>query len=217
MANYIDISYFVGKIDIPNTDVPGEGGANALELFIKQGESDFLSRFLGVKMYLELLSNTTFASPITGTGVWNDLIQGVEFTDSVGIDNVCEGLTGQFVYASSGFKRSPIANYVYWEWMRQNSTQTVGIGEGVVQAENMRMVSPAPKMVRAWNEMVDWLWILHDYLVINKADFPNYIGLEFQPLSCPTYWNSAYPNYHVDKENLNSNQRLFIKQNNWGI
>lgn len=68
-------------------------------------------------------------------------------------------------------KQSPIANYVYWKWMEDQTTQTVGIGEAAAKAENSMLVSPATKMVRAWNEMIDWNKDLFGFLYTNKETY----------------------------------------------
>lgn len=68
-------------------------------------------------------------------------------------------------------KKSLIANYVYYWYMRNNWTNTATTGEGKPQNENMASVSPALKMVRAWNEMTSWVCDLVDYLNAKKDDY----------------------------------------------
>lgn len=204
MSNFIDISYFVGGIDIPNTDTTNK---NALGLAIKKYESEFLTRFLGKALYAYLLSVTDFITDPnnpTAAGMDGYLINGISFTGSNGNPNYTEGIRGGDLYATSGFKRSMIANYVYWQWMRQYSSQTVGVGVVKSKVENMMLVSPKDKMVTAWNEMVDLITVLHDYLIINKADFPDYIGHTYPPIPNPTW---------AQIECMQTNQSLFIKHN----
>lgn len=198
MSYYIDISYFVGDIDIPNTDSTNK---NNLELAIKHYEGEFLTRFLGGTLYQQVLDATTFPG-ITVTGVYEDLVKGASFTDSNGNANYSEGLTGLYLFDNGSFKRSMIANYVYWQWMRQRSSQTVGVGVAKSKVENMMQVSPNEKMVKAWNEMVDLISVVHDYLIINKTDFPDYIGIKYPPIPHPN-WSQI--------ECMQPNQKLFIK------
>lgn len=68
-------------------------------------------------------------------------------------------------------KKSLIANYVYYWYIRNNHTQTATTGETKAANENSTMVSPALKMVRAWNEMSAWICDLVDYLDAKKDDY----------------------------------------------
>lgn len=68
-------------------------------------------------------------------------------------------------------KRSLIANYVYYWYIRNNHTQTATTGETKAANENSTMASPALKMVRAWNEMSIWICELVDYLDAKKDDY----------------------------------------------
>lgn len=200
MSSIIDYTYFKGDINIPNV-APGKEGANNLDLHINTYESEFLTEFFGYRMYADLLSNIS-SNP--ASGIWFDLWKGADFVDSNGLANYWTGLVGDTI--GENYKFSPIANYVYWHRMRQRSSQTVGIGEVVSLSENSMPISPADKMVRAWNKMVQWNWILHDFILNNKEDYPNYIGLKFPPLSNPRIGAA-----------LNGNQRLFITQNTFGL
>lgn len=68
-------------------------------------------------------------------------------------------------------KRSLIANYVYYWYIRNNHTQTATTGETKAANENSTMASPALKMVRAWNEMSTWICELVNYLDAKKDDY----------------------------------------------
>jgi hypothetical protein len=70
--------------------------------------------------------------------------------------------------------KSPIANYVYWHWIKDQNTQTVGMGEVSSKSENAINVSPATKMVRAWNEMSDWLSDLYYFMQTNYQTYPEW-------------------------------------------
>lgn len=71
-------------------------------------------------------------------------------------------------------KKSLIANYVYYWYIRNNHTQTVTTGEVKAANENSTMASPALKMVRAWNEMFKWICDLVNYLDAKKDDYPEW-------------------------------------------
>lgn len=75
---------------------------------------------------------------------------------------------------NSGPNKSPIANYVYWNYIKDQTTQTVSLGETASKSENASMVSPATKMVRAWNEMSEWLGELYRFMQMNYSSYPEW-------------------------------------------
>lgn len=68
-------------------------------------------------------------------------------------------------------KKSLIANYVYYWYIRNNHTQTATTGETKAANENSVMANPSLKLVRAWNEMSAWICELVDYLDTKKDDY----------------------------------------------
>lgn len=77
------------------------------------------------------------------------------------------------------YKRSFIANYVYWFYMRNTATFTTGIGEKKPVSGNALNASPADKMWSAWNEMIDWLRELWEYLNSNRDVYVNWKGVQY--------------------------------------
>lgn len=71
-------------------------------------------------------------------------------------------------------KKSLIANYVYFHWQDDQQTQTVGLGEVATKAENAVQVSAQNKMIRAWNEMIDWVWEMVCFIESNRASYPEW-------------------------------------------
>lgn len=71
-------------------------------------------------------------------------------------------------------KKSLIANYVYYWYIRNNYTQTASTGEVKSTNENSTMASPALKMVRVWNEMSACICELVDFLDAKKNDYPEW-------------------------------------------
>jgi hypothetical protein len=66
-------------------------------------------------------------------------------------------------------KKSLIANYVYYWFMRNLMSSTTGTGETESKTENSNRVNPANKMRKAWNEMVDSVQILRSFVQVNSA------------------------------------------------
>lgn len=78
------------------------------------------------------------------------------------------------IVGTSTAKRSLIANYVYYWWLRDNVSHTATIGESQPQAENATAVSPGQKMCRAWNEMAQWIKELTHFLDHSQNTYPEW-------------------------------------------
>lgn len=147
-------SYFHGEIHISSTE--DLAVAEDLQGLIDKYEPKILRELFGKTMYREFIDEIDGGSPAQK---WTDLLEGVE-DEWMGLTNDRE--------------LSLIANYVYYFWARKENTQTVGIGTVKVKAENAVKVAPVEKYVRAWNEMVDWICALHEYIMDHIADYPDY-------------------------------------------
>jgi hypothetical protein len=69
---------------------------------------------------------------------------------------------------------SPIANYVYYYYMKNKATSTVGSGEIVSKTQNADTVNAGGKMIKEWNEMCDWCVNFYLFLDQHIADYPEY-------------------------------------------
>lgn len=65
-------------------------------------------------------------------------------------------------------------DYIYWFYLEDQAIQNLGTGAAQSKKKNAVTVSPYPKMVRAWNEMVDCNRELHKYLKDNSDIYPEY-------------------------------------------
>ncbi len=72
----IDRTYFIGELNIPNTDTPAIG--ELLDWFIEKYEEKFLTDVLGYSLYKALKAGLQVL-PVDQK--WTDLIEGVEYTD----------------------------------------------------------------------------------------------------------------------------------------
>lgn len=86
----IDSTYFIGDINIPNTDT--EAVQQALDFFISKYEPDLIQKALGYSFYKAFYNGITVVSPTVIEQRWIDLIYGVEYTDSCGNLNKWKGL-----------------------------------------------------------------------------------------------------------------------------
>ena len=187
MPNLISSAIFVGDIALPN--VVGSGAqASQLTTFITRYETQYLQQIFGIEFY-----DTFIAEIAAGTDAYEAIRDGDSFVDTAGITRQWLGL--------DNVGSSPIASYIYYQVMKYNVSQTQGVGESMSAVENGTSASSSPKMVNAWNDMVDWNLTLHEYLYANRATFTTYIGLDYPP--------SQY--------NTMSNQNLFEYINIYGI
>jgi hypothetical protein len=139
----IDSTFFQGNLLIPNLDK--DTVQATVEYYINEYENKFLESLMGLDLYTKYVAEAVDVTPLPAR--WADVVNGKT-------GNKWRGL----IYtpgANEDFKKSPVANYVYFHYMRDTHTQSTGIGEVKTKAENADTVSPSLKMIRAWNEMVD--------------------------------------------------------------
>lgn len=69
---------------------------------------------------------------------------------------------------------SPIADFVFYYYLRKQATQTAGIGQVSPKAENANVVSPVEDMCAAWNAMVEKTKVLAEFLNVNGSVYPEF-------------------------------------------
>lgn len=181
---------FVGQLSIPNSAPTLTEGAN-LALFITKYEGKYLTDVLGYKM----AQNFTTAIALNPTsGIWFDLWKGAEFTDTYGRLN-------KWVGFRNTDKLLSIANYIYVNYIEQTQTNTTGLGEKATATTNAVPATPIWKLCDAWNEMVDLNRILNDFLVVNQADYPDYVGFT-SPLNLTAGYGTNDNYMYFKKRNL---------------
>ena len=163
----INSTYFINEIFIAGqaNSVDIDSSRSKLSGFINKYEPKFLTDLLGDVLYSEFKSGL-LEVPIPQK--WTDL---------------------KNVLANDITKESPIANYVYYWFLRNASTTTVEVGESKQLTENAERVSSIDKQVRAWNEMVDWNRKVIIFLNANISDYPNWGASE------GFYLGSMFGNY----------------------
>lgn len=149
-----------------------------MNAFIDRYEKKFLREFLGPDLYSSFKTNAIDITPAEQK--WTDLLNGVDFTASNSRKYSWIGFKG-----SGAFPQSPIANYVYYFWQKDQVTQTTALGEVSSKSENATLVSPAAKMVRAWNEMIDMLGPAIYYLDTNRDNYPGWAWQNY-------YWRNRF-------------------------
>lgn len=82
----------------------------------------------------------------------------------------------EFAAATSdtGQKKSLIANYIYYWYIRDQVTETSGNGEKASDTQNSKSVSSITKQCRAWNSMSDSIKEMSCFLLANQSDYSDY-------------------------------------------
>ena len=161
----IDTSYFEGDLSIGQISSPAV--IASVNLFIKKYEDEFLAKLLGYPLFKLFKAGIAAETPDQR---YLDIKTGVEYEYS-GHLNKWRGLT----FESDGLKRSPIANYVYWFYMKDNASFTMGAGEVKPENSTSENVSPKLKMIRAWNEMAHMNRELAQMIIARRDVYPEYM------------------------------------------
>lgn len=72
------------------------------------------------------------------------------------------------------FQVSPIADYVYYYWLKHVHTQVTNTSTVKTDNANSSIVSPKYKATEAWNAMADKTALLYEFLVVNSTTYPEY-------------------------------------------
>lgn len=159
----IDSTYFRGELLITDKGAI----ATDLQQAIDQYEPEILKAALGYRIYKEVIkTGVDLVEP------YKSLVQGAEFEIEINGELMLmkwEGL-------ANTQKKSFIANYVYYNYMKRNYIQPSQVGTNQPIAKNTVMVSPYPKMVNAWNQMVEMYgmfpnsWFRDNRFLMTKPD-----------------------------------------------
>lgn len=170
----------------PNTEIPVYVGALNSPVSDTNTYTFPASRgFAGLGYYVERRGFGTMLSGIdisTNNGqTWTLLQPSDKFQeDELFVVHVTRLAAGSPAYST---QPSPLAAYVYYHYMRDLQTQSMGVGETKAVSQNAVSVSGAQKMVDAWNMMVKQIGELREYLNINNSE---YAGWDY---GSRTEWN----------------------------
>lgn len=167
----IDTSYFFGDCQIGQ--LSEQSVQDKVTWFINQYEPEILQALLGYDTY-NAFTKGLAVTPIDPK--WTNLKLGVEYVDIAGFTKKWRGLAPAVV---GSFVESPIAYYVYYKIRKKDATNTGGVGENETQSQNSVPVSPAQKMVTAWNRMVTINRELFDFMYAKQSDYPDWFSKVF--------------------------------------
>lgn len=143
--SFIDSTYFVGEINIPNLSA----NATVVSAAITQYEKEILIQLLGYKLYALLIADCTGEGGVPVTQKYIDLVNGAEFEHSfAGITTTLkwEGL-------KNSSKLSLIADYVFYKYVERDVTHLSGTGTIVVPSGKGFRASSVNKLCNAWERM----------------------------------------------------------------
>lgn len=177
--NLINQSFFVGEINIPNTNV--QAVSEKLSYFINKYEPECLLKILGYPLY------RVFGNEASQR--MTDLINGAEYFDALGNVNKFKGLIHDTNY-------SLIAYYIYYFFQKSSITESTGVSTKLPDSEAGKTVSPADKMISAWNNfatesqsLISFLWFKGD--VNDNRVYPEFSNSQ--------YWSARF---YANKENV---------------
>lgn len=173
MANIIDISFFYGELEIPQKTE--DSVILSVNRFIQTYESKFLNELFGYQLYKDFIDNQDASKYI-------DLVEGKEYTyqerlrkyQGLKIEIVpAVGLSYIDLLEGRNFAKyaSPIANYIYIQYMKYTYSVSTSTGEKIVDAQNAKEASVGHKIITAWNQMVEWNNEVARFLIANKSDY----------------------------------------------
>lgn len=160
----IDTSYFYGDLSI--AQITEDSVDTVVKRFIALYEPEVLTNLMGYELYKNYLAGVT-----AGTQKYKDVRDGKEYTNRMGRLSKWRGLKQKL--GSDSF--SLVANYVYFQYIKDQASSTTGTGEKISNAQNAIGTSPRFKMVRAWNQMARWNWELVEFLLSNQSDYPEFL------------------------------------------
>lgn len=149
MANLIDKTYFVGDINLPPQALDGDYAT--IDGYISKYEKEVLLKLLGYDLYKELKAEIDADSY---SEKWDKFVNGAEYK----VDDYTVKWNGLI----NDEKVSLIAYYIYFNFVRDNISDTTIIGEVLSVGENSQRVTPADKMANAYNSFVDLYGRLSD-------------------------------------------------------
>lgn len=156
----IDTTFFRGDISIPQL-AGDEAVEDIVNDTIAKYETAFLSDLLGYAF-----QKLVVASPATAPFL--AIVQGDEYTDRHGVLRMWTGL------ANSTTKSSPIAQYIFYQYIREQHEVKTRISTVKPKAENATRVAPEYTLNKAWNDMHKMIVNLREFMHAKAADYPQY-------------------------------------------
>jgi hypothetical protein len=102
--------------------------------------------FKDLDLYVDTAGNLKSTTPTK----WLNLVNGVEYTKD-GKTFYFEGL----LVKEGAFRKSLLANYVFYHWLYYNQSTMSGVGEVILNAKNAININSTQRMVSVWNDFIE--------------------------------------------------------------
>ena len=167
----IDELYFVRGIRVPYNEAAATDPLYVqLTNAIIRYENEILKKLLGYTLWKEytdaVAASELDVDPVALATKWDELKNGAEFSFEYGGQTITDKWNG----FTNSDKISLIAYYVYYQHRINTETSYTGSGEKRSKGENSTNADAKPKLVKAWNEMVN-LYGKTPYSLISKDNF----------------------------------------------
>ena len=149
----INSSYFRSGIrNIPNMVNSQTASKVSIDASIAKYEPKFLELLLGYKLArdFQAYANDTDENK-TPIPRFDALLNGAEYT------------VNEVLYKTESIKES-IADFVFFRHKSNTNTSNADSGEVLMQSENSTVISPTTRMRMIWNEMVEGVDELHEWM-----------------------------------------------------
>lgn len=141
--SFIDKTYFIGEISLPNTTANQE----RINIFIEEYEEKILVDALGYTLYSELIANYNPAN----NDKWKQLVEGETY--NVEYNNTTH--TIKWNGFKNDDKRSFLAYFIYYYYVIDTINAMTGVGIVRNSSENSTIVKPSQKLINAYNKGVE--------------------------------------------------------------
>lgn len=182
----INKAYFNGDISIPNMqEVDYDNGS--IDDFIDNESRLLLESILGFDLFSELVAYLDLDGSLepSAPDKWQKLVYGIAYE----VGNTKRKFSGLLLNPGSTMPKSLIADYVFYRWLKQNTSQSTGVGEVALEAKNAINVNPTQKLVTVWNRFYRQVGTEH-----YNRDYPNFCGRVNGTYFVDWY---GYRNYYV--------------------
>jgi hypothetical protein len=159
-------TFYINELYIPHAkpSVTSDVTSISAELdrFILKYERECMLKCFGPQLfkefYDEIDSTETNGLDSGADQKWVDLMNGLEYADPQNGKTISwRGLRFKESSADGSPTRSLLANYVYFFYEKNYEFFRTGIGHVIPKGKNVLVQDPAPKVVSAWNEMVEMI------------------------------------------------------------
>lgn len=187
----INESYFEPPLDIAQLGQPDV--VHKVRAFISRYEPIICAAALGYDFYQAFVAGLNVGSDETEAQRWKDLRDGVSFKN---VNNQFRRFIG---LANSTTKVSPLAGFIYYEYMKEMASQNTGAGYKKNKAENAVRADPVRKPLNAFNDAVCQMYPLWEFLQADQAKETK-VYPEFKPDEVFSYnyglyfgWTGGWP------------------------